>query len=124
MHAELGKTEAQEAAEGAEQQAFDEELADDAPAGCAECCADGDFALASKGTAEHHVRDIGAGDEQDKTHGGEHEQEDDADAAAIKALLKCEDTDTEVLVGGILAREAQGDAIQFKGGLAERRAGF
>ena len=52
------------AAENAEQDAFDEELADDAPAGGAERGADGHLTLAADGAAEHHVGDVGAGDEE------------------------------------------------------------
>jgi hypothetical protein len=60
-----GKTES--AAKHAERDTLDEQLADDAPAGGAECGADGHLTLAADGAAEHHVGDVGAGDEEDES---------------------------------------------------------
>ena len=111
MDAEGGEAETGEAAEDAEQDAFDEELADDAPAGSAEGGADGHLALAGDGAAEHHVGDVGAGDEEHEADGGEHEDENHFDVAAVVALVEGHDERDGALVGvGVLGGEAMGDA--------------
>ena len=111
--AEGGEAKAEKAAGGAEEEAFNEQLAHHAPAGGAEGGTDGHLALAIEGAAQHHVGDIGAGNEQHKADGAEHEQEDEADATAIEPLLEGEHADADVLVLGVLAREAGGDAVEL-----------
>ena len=58
-----------------EQDAFGEELADDAGASCAHGGADGELALAAGGADEEQVGDVGAGDEEDKADGSEKDEE-------------------------------------------------
>src|SRR5258708_19178967 len=53
---------AKDGAAGREQEAFDQELADDAPASGAECGADGELFLASGGAGEEQVGDVAATD--------------------------------------------------------------
>src|SRR5580700_2574773 len=123
--AEYGEAKTGEAAKDAEEDAFDEELADDAPAGSAEGGADGHLALAGDGAAEHHVGDVGAGDEEHEADGGEHEDENHFDVAAVVALVEGHDERGRVLVcGGVLRGEAMSDAAKFSLGGGEFGAGL
>ena len=94
-------------------QALNQQLAHHTPARSAERGANRHLALAIERAAQHHVGDVRAGDEQHKSDGAEHEQEDDANAAAVEALLKGEHADASVLVVGVLVREADGDAVKL-----------
>ena len=52
-------------------QAFDQELTHEAPAAGAERRPHGNLALTSAGASEQQVGDVGAGDEEHDSHGGE-----------------------------------------------------
>ena len=64
-----------------EQDAFGEELADDAATAGAHGGADGEFTLAAGGADEQQIGDVGAGDEQDEADGSEEDEERRARAA-------------------------------------------
>ena len=69
-------------AERGEQDAFGEELADEAPASRAERVADADFAAARGGAGEQEIRKVHTGDEENEAdggHQGEHQGTDLAD---------------------------------------------
>src|SRR6202008_1683315 len=100
---------AEYAAYRAKKHAFDQKLANDTPARGSKCCANRHFALTADGAAQHHVGDIGAGDEQNEADGSQHEQEDHAYIAAVVVLMEGFDDDADVLVRvGILNGEAAG----------------
>ena len=58
-----------------EHDAFDEDLLNEAAAGCAQRAADGDLALAGRGAGEHQVGHVGAGDEQNEANRAEEKQQ-------------------------------------------------
>ena len=121
MHAERGEPQAEQAAQTAEKQAFDEKLADDSPARCAQRGADGHFALAAESAAQHHVGDIGAGNDQHEPDRGKHQQKDDTDAAAVKAFMECRTlAPMSLSTVGVLAGEASGDTVELGAGVLAR----
>src|SRR5580704_14761060 len=65
-----GEDNAKRAASQGENQAFCEQLPDQAGASCAECLTDGEFAHARGGTGEEKICNVGAGDEKDETYDG------------------------------------------------------
>ena len=83
---------AEDRADGRQQQAFGEQLANQAPAAGAERRADGDFTITPGGARQQEVRDVGAGDEQHDQHrGGEQLQR--APHVADEQLLEREQAD-------------------------------
>ena len=123
VHAECGQAHSEQAAESAEQHALDQQLADYPPAGSTQGGADGHLAPAEQCPAQHHVGHVGAGDDENKSHRGQHEQEDYADAAAVIALMKGLNGGGNVLVdSGILLRKTAGNAVQFTRSLLQADA--
>ena len=88
VDAKGSEAEAEGSTDDAEDDTFDEELADDTPARGAERGADGHLTLAGDGAAQHHVGDVGAGNEENESNGGQHEEEDHFDVAAVVALVE------------------------------------
>jgi hypothetical protein len=74
-HAHIAEDEAEDAAGDGEDDAFGEELADDAGAAGAHGGTDGEFTLAAGGPDEQEIGDVGAGDEQDEADGSEQDKE-------------------------------------------------
>lgn len=120
VDADGGEAETEEAAEAAKENAFDEELTDKLEAGGADGGTDGDVAGAGDGAGEHHVGDVGAGDEQHEEDGAEHHQENRANLVAVVGLVKRANERGEILVGdGEFGGEAAGDDGEVGAGLLE-----
>src|SRR5262249_14853838 len=64
LHSHGGHGEAKCASNECNEKALDEQLADEAGAGCSKGEADGDFALTGSGASKQQVRSVGAGDEK------------------------------------------------------------
>ena len=69
-----GEERAESRAACGEDQTFDQELADDSPAACAESSANGEFFFAGGGAGEQQAGYIAAGDEKKKSYGGEDDE--------------------------------------------------
>jgi hypothetical protein len=93
-----GKQQTDGSAKEAERRALDQQLAHNPPAGGSHGGADGDLPGAAEGAAQHHVRHVGAGDQQHEPHGAQHEEKDQPDLSAVLILLERHDDDTDVLV--------------------------
>ena len=74
-HAEGRQGQADDAAQAREQQALDQELPDDLEPRRAEGEAHGDLRLPRRGARQQHVRDVGAGDQQDEADRDEQHRE-------------------------------------------------
>src|SRR4029077_14874949 len=83
-HAEIGneklaehvrEEKSQRGASSGDQEAFGEQVADEAKPRRTESDAHGDFTLTGRGPREHQTREIGAGDEKDQSGGGEEQNE-------------------------------------------------
>src|SRR5205823_5452241 len=70
-----GEQNSQNAAHRREDQAFGEQLPDQPRAPCSESRPQGQFPPASGAAAQQHVGDIGAGDEQQESHGAEKQKQ-------------------------------------------------
>ena len=107
-----------------EEQVFCEELANDARAGGAESGTDGEFAEASGAAHERKVGDIGAGDEEKKTDGGEqHPKRTPNDFGGIFQHGNDVGAPVSVEVGASLRGEV-GDAKHVLLSLGDGDAGF
>ena len=82
-----GQGEAEEAADDGEQDAFHQQLPDDAPAARAKRDAHSDFTRAVRGPREQQIRDVGAGNEEHEADGAHQREKDRADRAAVDALV-------------------------------------
>ena len=81
-----GNDEAEDGGERRENEAFDEELANEAQARCTERATKRGFVTAGDGASELQVGDIGAGDKQDRGDAGEKDEERLAIVAGDVAL--------------------------------------
>ena len=110
------------AAEAREQHAFGEKLANDAQVAGAQSRANGKFARAAHGARQKKIGDIGAGNQQQETDGGEQQEEEWLDIAD-DVFLHGNDGDAKVFVGlRICGREILRDAIHVGPRLRERNA--
>ncbi len=74
-NASHAEREPERAAGEGKQQAFGQELANDAPASCADGCTNRDFTLAAGGADQQKIGDIGASDEKNQAdRAGQHQQ--------------------------------------------------
>ena len=105
-------------AESGEQQALHEDLPDDLQTRGPEREPHGDFAPAGGRAGQQHVRDVGAGDEEDESDTG-HEHEYGGAGIAHDSFLEWNDGDIPVRTGE-LGLEACGDRIEL--GLRLRHA--
>ena len=119
----LGHQQAENAAEDSDQDAFGEELADEAGPAGAEGGADGDFFLASGGAGEQEVGDVGAGDEQHEADRAEQHEHGAADIA-YDHFLDADDGHAEGAVPLAFDAHATGDGVDFGLGLLDRDAGL
>jgi hypothetical protein len=108
---EDGERQAQRAAKEGQQDAFHEQLPDDAGAAGPERDANGHFARAVGGSGEQEVGDVGARDEQDEADGTHERQEHHSDRPAVEPLVERHQPGIHPLVGvGVLLLETPGDA--------------
>ncbi len=134
-----GDRQADDAAQPGEQQAFRQQLADDLETRRAERQAHGDLGLPRRRAGQQHVRDVGAGDQQDEADGDEQHREaqarvaddpflqrHDADVAvgAREGLLQARRHQIDVGLGGggVDARFQPGEDPQAVAAAAVRRA--
>ena len=66
-----GRRQANDAGSHAKYDALNQDLLDETNTGGAQRAANGDLALASRGAGQHEVRNVGAGDEQNKANSAE-----------------------------------------------------
>ena len=107
-----------------EQQAFGQQLTDDAAAACAEGASHQHFLLASERARQQQVRDVGARDQQDEADGADQDR-DRLAYVAHDLLAQRDDAEGQAAVGGIeirmVAAEARGERVHFRLGRSERR---
>ena len=124
-HAGVAEDEAEDAAGEREDDAFGEQLADDAGAAGAHGGADGEFTLAAGGADEEEIGDVGAGDEQDEADGSE---EDEERGARVADDGVAERLDAEAVFGShavrVVAAELVGGEFELGVGLGEGNAGL
>ncbi len=80
-HADEAEDQAEDTAGDGEQNAFGEQLADDAPAARAHGGPNGEFAFAAGGADQQQIGDVGAGDEQHEAHRSEQDEQGRAHVA-------------------------------------------
>src|SRR5215469_6469430 len=114
---ERGQAKAKDAADRTEKEAFEEHLPHHPPAGSTEGGTNSHLALSVKRAAQHHVGDVGAGDEEYESDRAQHQQEDEPDLPAVETLLEREHARASVFVIRILASEAAGDTVELGLGL-------
>ena len=91
-------------------QAFDEQLADDAPASGAKGGADGDFAGTAEGSGQQQIGDVGAGDQKDESDSAEEGEEDQAQAVGRGHLIEALGEEPGIAIGvGKLDCQAPGE---------------
>src|SRR6202035_3178205 len=71
------------------------------------------FALARYGTAQHHICDIRAGNQQHESYGRHHEQKDQADTSTVVVFVERLDRYADVFVLRILCRKTAGNPVHI-----------
>ena len=122
--APTGEQEPQRSAQGREQNAFGEKLADDAQVPGAQGCANGKLARAAHRARQKKIRDVRARNQQQEADRGEKHQQERLDVAD-DVFLHRNERDADVFVGdreggGKIAR----DDVHVGFGLRERNARF
>src|SRR6185437_16558008 len=106
-----------------EHHAFNQQLANNLPPRGADSDANRNLALPAQHAAEHHIRDIGARDQQHASHRSQHEEKDQLDWAAVVPFLKSLNECADVLIRiGILGGQPVSNAFELRAGLRDRRA--
>ena len=124
VRCDLSEEQAESAAAQREQQTFSEELANQATPSCAEGNADSEFAGAPGGARKQEIGNVGAGDQQDKSHGTK-QNEQHWPHVTEHFFAEVDESGADAFVGrGKCLREIVGDALHVRGGLIERDAGF
>ena len=112
----------QRSSENAEEDAFRQQLADQADARCADRRPDRQFAFAAGGAGEQQVRDVCAADQQDDADDADEQQGRGAQLAADERLVQRLDRDAAAFVGGgEVLGEPVGDHRKVGAGRFNRR---
>ena len=122
-NAAVGEDEAADRAEGGEQDALGEELADQASAAGAEAEAEGHFAAADGGAGERQVGDVDDGDQEDESDRAGENQHRRARVADDGGADR-DHGHRGVLVRRILPHQPDRGGVELALRLLERRAGF
>ena len=127
MDAENREDNSQRAAAKREQDAFREQLANDAASAGAQGCAHGDFFAASDGAREQEIGDVGACDQENERDGAEQNYQGAA-GVADDLFLQRHDSEGEAAIGriflGMILAEAGGERVHFGLRLRDGDAGL
>lgn len=111
LRAESGEEQACNSANGSDENAFDQKLADDAGRSGAESGPDGEFVRADGGTGEEKIGNVDASDEKNEGNGAEESEEGGLDGAEVPFTERSE-SGADIFVGirigsGEILRDAQ-----------------
>ncbi len=124
FHAGIGEKNSSDAAGEREDQAFGEELAEQAGASGAERGANGDLALASGIAREKKAGDIGASNQENQGDRADEDHECRAHVADENVLQRIEPHAPSGVGDGILRGEVSGDGVEFGLSLRDGDAGL